>query len=74
MSKNRTYRTISGDMWDQIAYEQMGSSFYSAELMKANKQYLKYYIFPAGIELTIPEVESNEVNSLPLWKRGMLSD
>ena len=74
MSKNRTYRTISGDMWDQIAYEQMGSSFYSTELMKANKQHLKYYIFPAGIELAIPEVESNEVNSLPLWKRGMLSE
>lgn len=74
MSKERTYRTISGDMWDQIAYEQMGSSFYSDKLMKANKQYLQYYIFPAGIELTIPEVESNEVATLPPWKRGMLSE
>lgn len=70
----RTYRTISGDMWDKIAYEQMGSSFYVDSLMKANPQYLDHFIFPAGIALVIPEVEDKEVEELPLWKRGILSE
>ncbi len=74
MSKAKTYRTISGDMWDQIAYEQMGSSFYADQLMKANKQHLKHYVFPAGVVLTIPEVEDEEVAALPLWKRGVLRE
>ena len=26
---NKTYRTIQGDMWDKIAYEQMGSVLYT---------------------------------------------
>ena len=37
----RTYRTISGDMWDKIAHDEMGSSFYVDELMKANTEYLQ---------------------------------
>lgn len=72
MSKTTTYSTISGDMWDGIAYEQMGSSFYADKLMKANPQYLNYYIFPAGIELVIPAVEEETVADVPIWKRGIL--
>lgn len=72
MSKTRTYSTISGDMWDSIAYEQMGSSFYADKLMKANTQYLNHYIFPAGIELVIPAVEEETVEDMPVWKRGVL--
>ena len=26
MSKDKTYTTIQGDMWDKIAHEQMGST------------------------------------------------
>lgn len=70
----RTYRTISGDMWDKIAYEQMGSSFYVDALMKANTQHLDHFIFPAGITLVIPEVEDKEVENLPKWKRGITSE
>ena len=35
MSK-KTYTTIQGDMWDKIAYEQMGSVLYTDKLVKAN--------------------------------------
>jgi len=73
MSSN-TYRTISGDMWDSIAYKAMGSSYYTGKLMAANPQYLETYIFPAGVELSIPELSQDEISLAPLWKRGMLSE
>lgn len=68
------YTTKSGDMWDQIAYEYMGSSLYTDILMKANPEHLEHYIFPAGIELEIPDTGEEEPETLPLWKRGMLSE
>lgn len=74
MNSAQTYRTISGDMWDKIAYEEMGSSFYVDELMKANTGYLDYFIFPAGIVLTIPEPGKKEAEELPLWKRGLMDE
>ena len=37
----RKYTTKSGDMWDQIAYDEMGSSLYTDQLMKANMKLSK---------------------------------
>jgi hypothetical protein len=37
--------------------------------MNANLQYREYYIFPAGIVLTIPEVKESVSRSLPPWKK-----
>lgn len=74
MNNEQTYITISGDMWDKIAYEEMGSSFYVDKLMKANAEYLHYFVFPAGVVLTIPALEEKEVEELPLWKRGLLDE
>lgn len=68
----KTYTTISGDMWDKIAYEQMGSVFYTDKLMKANTAYAATFIFPAGVVLTIPAVEDRTDMELPPWKRGGL--
>ena len=65
-----TYTTKHGDMWDGIAYTQMGSDSYTGDLMRANRQYLSYYIFPAGITLTIPDVDEDITPStLPPWKQ-----
>lgn len=69
---SKTYRTKSGDMWDQIAYDEMGSSLYTDQLMKANVEHAATFIFPAGVVLTIPEVEEKEDDELPPWKRGLL--
>lgn len=68
----KTYTTISGDMWDKIAFEQMGSVLYMDKLIKANAEYAALYIFPAGIVLTIPAVEDGINMELPPWKRGLL--
>lgn len=69
----KTYTTISGDMWDKIAHEQMGSALYLDRLMKANVKYAALFVFPAGIVLTIPEVEDEVNMELPPWKRGLLT-
>lgn len=69
----KTYTTISGDMWDKIAYNEMGSVLYTDKLMKVNAKYAETYVFPAGVVLTIPEVENEEDLELPPWKRkGLL--
>ena len=69
---NKTYTTISGDMWDQIAYKQMGSVLYTDKLMKANAEYAAIVVFRAGVVITIPQVEDRQNTELPPWKRGLL--
>ncbi len=67
-----TYTTKSGDMWDRIAYEQLGSTDYTALLINANLSHKDIYIFPSGIVLDLPEI-GQEINSLlPPWKRRAL--
>lgn len=70
---SKTYTTISGDMWDKIAYEQMGSELYTDTLIKANKTHAAVFVFPAGVVLTIPELEDEVDLELPPWKRGLLT-
>lgn len=67
----RTYTTVQGDLWDSIAYRQLGSTSHTDKLMIANLQYLDVYVFPAGVVLNLPEITENGVEStnLPPWKR-----
>lgn len=67
----RTYTTVQGDLWDSIAYRQLGSTSHTDKLMNANLQYLDVYVFPAGVVLNLPEITENGVEStnLPPWKR-----
>lgn len=65
----KTYTTVQGDMWDSIAYAQLGSCAYTDKLMSANMEHLDIYIFPAGVLLTIPDVDTTmDDDSLPPWK------
>lgn len=64
-----TYTTKQGDMWDAIAYNQMGSVAYTDQLILKNLAYRNYYTFPAGIVLTLPEVTTETASSLPPWKQ-----
>ena len=65
----KTYTTVQGDMWDSIAYRQLGSEAYTDKLIALNPEYRMLYTFP-GVVLTLPEAERKTVNSLPPWKRG----
>ena len=38
----KTYTTVQGDMWDSIAYTQMGSTDYTDRLLNLNRQYRMY--------------------------------
>lgn len=66
---SKTYATVQGDMWDSIAYSQLGDVAYTDDLMNANHAYLSYYTFPAGIVLTLPDVVEAVSDSLPPWKK-----
>lgn len=66
---SRTYTTKQGDMWDSIAYSQLGDVAYTDKLMNLNPNYLNYYIFPAGITLTLPDVVEEISDTLPPWKQ-----
>lgn len=67
----KTYKTNEGDTWDSIAFTQLGSSFYSNQIMNQNLKYADTIIFSTGTILTIPDIivtEQSKVN-LPPWKR-----
>jgi len=66
---SKTYTTVQGDMWDSIAYSQLGDVAYTDDLMNANRAHLSYYTFPAGIVLTLPDVVETVSDSLPPWKK-----
>lgn len=66
----KTYTTVQGDMWDMIAYKTLGSVSLTDKLMMANRRYLSFFTFPAGIVLTLPEVKNESgIEGLPPWKR-----
>ena len=65
----KTYTTVQGDMWDSIAFAQLGDVAHTDKLMNANLQYREYYTFPAGIVLTLPEIPERTSDTLPPWKQ-----
>lgn len=65
---SKIYTTKQGDMWDLIAFQQLGSCKHTAALINANPRFHDVYFFPAGIELLIPDVESDTASPLPPWK------
>ena len=66
----KTYTTIQGDMWDKIAYTQLGDTAHTDKLMNANLRYREYYTFPAGIVLVLPEIPKSTSDTLPPWKQA----
>lgn len=66
-----TYVTKQGDTWDLISYRiypQLGKEMCMDKLIEANHQ-IDTVIFPAGVTLTVPDVEAPETSNLSLWKR-----
>ncbi|WP_437831543.1 phage tail protein [Niallia taxi] len=71
-----TYVTVSGDTWDKIAYEQLGSEYLFPLLLTANPKYRLTITFTSGIEITIPEFELEETYEYqrPAWLEEDLED
>ena len=67
----KTYKTVSGDTWDLIAFRQLGSCDYTEVLINANRNHIDKFIFRAGVELIIPDIEiEQKKTSLPPWRRS----
>lgn len=68
----KTVKTIQGDTWDILAYRLYGNERLMHILINANIQHRKIVIFPAGIVLNVPEIDTTapeyEAN-LPPWKQ-----
>lgn len=68
----KTYTTKQGDMWDGIAFSQLGDTVYTNALIEANLQYRDYFSFPAGIVSTLPE-KTEKGNAATFAAQGLSS-
>lgn len=68
----KRYITVQGQTWDQIAYELYGNEYMCDKIMDLNRDKLDYFVFPAGVELIVPDKEfviSETVPSdYPAWR------
>ena len=64
------YITSQGDMWDKIAFEQMGSEDYMGDLIQCNYHLIDYVIFPSGVQVAIPEIDDTQME-IPSWRDGL---
>lgn len=63
-------KTIQGDTWDVLSIRAYGSTAYMDELIMANPNQRMVTIFPAGVEIEVPEIDTTQTASnLPPWKR-----
>ena len=66
----KTYTTKNGDTFDLIAFNELGSCNYVEKLINANREHVGTYIFDAGVELVIPDIETEKrEKKLPAWRR-----
>ena len=66
-----TYTTQSGDTFDLISFKVFGTCQYVDKIIDANRDKIDYFIFPAGVELTIPDITPEiKKTALPPWKRS----
>lgn len=68
----RTYTTVSGQTWDQIAFEVYGDEHECSRIMEKNGDKLDYFIFPAGIVLNLPDLDDGSMgltdSDYPAWR------
>lgn len=66
---SKTYVTKQGDMFDLIAFNELGSCSYVEKLINANRKYIDVYEFDAGIEIILPDIEDEKkTKKLPAWR------
>lgn len=67
------YTTSANDRWDLIAYQMYGDVHKMSMLIEVNNHVPIYDVFPAGVLLNIPVLNTEEIiidsAKLPPWKR-----
>ena len=66
--RNDIYITTQGDMWDTISLRVYGTEKLMHVLIEANHRYRNISIFPANIELAVPDVSLRENVTFPPWR------
>lgn len=63
------YTTIQGDTWDGIAFRLWKNEKLFNLLVRENEQYAGIAVFPAGIRISVPDVETQRTiaKNLPPW-------
>lgn len=64
-----TYTTKTGDVWDKIAFDILGSSRYTPLLMRANTAHIRVSVFPKGVVLSVPDIPKTENESAAPWRK-----
>lgn len=63
-------KTIQGDTWDTLSLRAYGSTAFMDVLILANPGERMTTIFPAGVEIEVPEIDTTQTaQNLPPWKR-----
>ena len=68
-----TITTVSGDTWDILSKKAYGTEMFMDVLMRANITHRKAVIFPAGVVLDVPAIDTATIESttnLPPWKQA----
>lgn len=69
MAKYATYTTRLGDTFDIIALQCYNDELKASLLMQENPEHISTLVFPAGITLVIPIIETSIPATLPPWRR-----
>ena len=65
--QEQVYKTEAGDTWDLIAFKLFGNENLMQELLEENIELSEIVIFPAGVELSIPEIEKDKKRGVAPW-------
>lgn len=64
--------TRQGDTWDILSKRLYGDEHYMGKLIQANYQHRKTVLFPYGIVLNVPDIDTDSSaisKNLPPWKQ-----
>ena len=70
MKKTNFYRTSQGDLWDTISLRVYGTEMLMHILIEANHRHRHTAIFPANVELMVPDVVPSSRISFPPRRVG----
>jgi len=56
-------------MWDSIAHNQLGDASLMDRVLELNRKHLDMFIFPAGVEILLPDIQASPADVLPPWKQ-----
>lgn len=65
--QEQVYKTEAGDTWDLIAFKLFGNENLMKELLEENIELSEIVIFPARVELSIPEIKEDKKRGVAPW-------